>query len=155
VRWPGKVKPGSVNRAVAANVDLLPTLVEACGASAPAKPIDGLSMVPLLRGEAAQVREVFPYYYGDKLEAIRRGPWKLHLPHTYRSYDDMKPAEHDGAPMKTQQKEIGLALFNLETDPGERTDVKDAHPDVVAALKELAAKERAALDAGKRPVGRL
>ncbi len=155
VRWPGKVKSGSVSRALAANVDLLPTLVEACGATAPAKPIDGLSMVPLLRGEAAQVREVFPYYYGDKLEAIRRGPWKLHLPHTYRSYDDMKPAEHDGAPMKTQQKEIGFALFNLETDPGERTDVKDAHPEVVAALKALAAKERASLDAGKRPVGRL
>jgi len=155
VRWPGKVKPGSVNRAVAANVDLLPTLVEACGAAAPIKPIDGLSMVPLLRGEAAQVREVFPYYYGDKLEAIRRGKWKLHLPHTYRSYDDMKPAENDGAPMKTQQKEIGFALFDLEADPGERTDVKDAHPEVVTQLKELAAKERASLDAGKRPVGRL
>jgi len=155
VRWPGVVKPGVVTRSVAANLDILPTLVEACGASAPTKPIDGRSFLPLLRGESAVAREVFPYYYGDKLEAIRRGKWKLHLPHTYRSYDDMKPVEQDGAPMKTQQKEIGFALFDLEADPGERTDLKDAHPEVVAQLKELAAKERAALDAGKRPVGRL
>jgi len=111
--------------------------------------------LPLLRGESAVAREVFPYYYGDKLEAIRRGKWKLHLPHAYRSYEGMKPAEHDGAPMQTHQKEIGFALFDLEADPGELADVKDAHPDIVAALKELAAKERAALDAGKRPVGRL
>ena len=109
----------------------------------------------MLKGERLKARDVFPYYYGDKLEAIRQGRWKLHLPHTYRSYDDMKPAEHDGAPMKTQQKEIGFALFDLEADPGERTDVKEAHPEVVTRLKELAAKERAALDAGKRPVGRL
>jgi arylsulfatase len=155
IRWPGKVKPASSTRAVAANLDLLPTLVEACGAPAPAKPIDGRTFLPVLRGESAVAREVFPYYYGDKLEAIRQGRWKLHLPHTYRSYDDMKPAEHDGGPMKTQQKEIGFALFDLEADPAERNDVKDAHPEVVTQLKELAAKERAALDAGKRPVGRL
>ena len=155
IRWPGKVKPASSTRAVAANLDLLPTLVEACGAPAPAKPIDGRTFLPVLRGESAVAREVFPYYYGDKLEAIRQGRWKLHLPHTYRSYDDMKPAEHDGGPMKTQQKEIGFALFDLEADPSERNDVKDAHPEVVTQLKELAAKERAALDAGKRPVGRL
>ena len=155
IRWPGKVKPASSTRAVAANVDLLPTLAEACGAPAPAKPIDGRTFLPVLRGESAVAREVFPYYYGDKLEAIRQGRWKLHLPHTYRSYDDMKPAEHDGGPMKTQQKEIGFALFDLEADPAERNDVKDAHPEVVTQLKELAAKERAALDAGTRPVGRL
>ena len=155
IRWPGKVKPASSSRAVAANLDLLPTLVEACGAPAPAKPIDGRSFLPVLRGESAVARDVFPYYYGDKLEAIRQGRWKLHLPHAYRSYDDMKPAEHDGGPMKTQQKQIDFALFDLEADPAERNDVKDAHPEVVTQLKELAAKERAALDAGKRPVGRL
>jgi arylsulfatase A-like enzyme len=155
VRWPNQVPRGVATPALAANLDLLPTVVAACEVAGPRRPIDGQSLLPLLKGEKPAVREVFTYYYGDKLEAIRRGKWKLHLPHTYRSYDDMKPAEHDGAPMKTQQKEIGFALFNLEADPGEKTDVKDAHPEVVTQLKELAAKERAALDAGKRPVGRL
>jgi arylsulfatase A-like enzyme len=155
VRWPDQVPRGVTTGALAANLDLLPTIVAACEATGPRRPIDGESFLPLLRGEKLTAREVFTYYYGDRLEAIRRGRWKLHLPHTYRSYDDMKPAEHDGAPMKTQQKEIGFALFDLESDPGERQDVKDAHPEVVQALKELAAKERARLDAGKRPVGRI
>lgn len=155
IRWPAMIKRGVSSSALAANVDLLPTLLAAAEVEGPRRAIDGRSFLPLLRGESLVAREVFPYYYGDKLEAIRRGRWKLHLPHTYRSYDDMKPAEHDGAPMRTQQKEIGFALFDLEADPGERTDVKDAHPDLVAELKELAAKERATLDAGKRPVGRL
>jgi arylsulfatase len=155
VRWPNQVPRGVTTPALAANLDLLPTIVAACEVAGPRRPIDGQSFLSLLKGERLQARDVFPYYYGDKLEAIRQGRWKLHLPHTYRSYDDMKPAEHDGAPMKTQQKEIGFALFDLEADPGERTDVKEAHPEVVTRLKELAAKERAALDAGKRPVGRL
>lgn len=155
VRWPNQVPRGVTTPALAANLDLLPTIVAACEVAGPRRPIDGQSFLSLLKGERLKARDVFPYYYGDKLEAIRQGRWKLHLPHTYRSYDDMKPAEHDGAPMKTQQKEIGFALFDLEADPGERTDVKEAHPEVVTRLKELAAKERAALDAGKRPVGRL
>jgi arylsulfatase len=155
VRWPNQVPRGVTTPALAANLDLLPTIVAACEVAGPRRPIDGQSFLSLLKGERLKARDVFPYYYGDKLEAIRQGRWKLHLPHTYRSYDDMKPAEHDGAPMKTQQKEIGFALFDLEADPGERTDVKEAHPEVVTQLKELAAKERAALDAGKRPVGRL
>jgi arylsulfatase A-like enzyme len=155
VRWPNQVPRGVTTPALAANLDLLPTIVAACEVAGPRRPIDGQSFLPLLKGERLKARDVFPYYYGDKLEAIRQGRWKLHLPHTYRSYDDMKPAEHDGGPMKTQQKEIGFALFDLEADPAERNDVKDAHPEVVTQLKELAAKERAALDAGKRPVGRL
>lgn len=155
VRWPNQVPRGVTTPALAANLDLLPTIVAACEVAGPRRPIDGQSFLSLLKGERLKARDVFPYYYGDKLEAIRQGRWKLHLPHTYRSYDDMKPAEHDGAPMRTQQKEIGFALFDLEADPGERTDVKEAHPEVVTRLKELAAKERAALDAGKRPVGRL
>jgi hypothetical protein len=57
--------------------------------------------------------------------------------------------------MKTQLKQTDFALYDLESDPGERTDVQATHPDVVARLKELAAKERVALDAGKRPVGRV
>jgi hypothetical protein len=47
------------------------------------------------------------------------------------------------------------ALYNLENDLGERRDVSEQNPDIVRELKELAEKERAKMDAGKRPVGKI
>jgi len=155
VRWPGVVKPAARTDALAANIDVVPTLVEACAASKPKNEIDGQSFLALLKGEKATAREAFAYYYGDRLEAVRKGKWKLHLPHAYRSYVDMVPAAKDGLPATTHQRQIGLALYDLDADQGEKNDVSAAHPEVVKELQELAASERKQLDAGKRPVGRL
>ena len=155
VRWPGVVKPGTVTSALAANLDFLPTIVEACEAQLPELPIDGQSFLPLLQGKSAQAREVFAYYYGDKLEAIRQGPWKLHLPHDYRSYELMSPPDRSGHPMAYNKGHVEFALYNLETDPGERNDVSAEHPELVKSLKQLAEQERAKLNAGKRPVGKI
>ena len=155
VRWPGVVKPDTRTDALAANIDVVPTIVEACAAYKPKNEIDGQSFLPLLKGEKTTAREVFSYYYGDRLEAVRKGKWKLHLPHAYRSYVDMIPAARDGLPATTHQRQIGLSLYNLDADEGEKNDVSAAHPEVVKELQELAAAERKKLDAGKRPVGRL
>jgi arylsulfatase len=155
LRWPSVVKPGGRSDALAANIDVVPTLVEACGAKAPKHEIDGRSFLPLLDGTKAAVRESFAYFYGDRLEAVRQGRWKLHLPHAYRSYVDMVPAARDGLPATTHQRQIGLSLYDLDADPGETNDIAAANPAVVKALQEFAASERQKLDAGKRPVGRL
>lgn len=155
VRWPGVVKPGSRTAALAANIDVVPTVVEACGATRPKHDIDGRSFLGLLKGSSEGARETFAYFYGDRLEAVRRGKWKLHLPHAYRSYVDMVPAARDGLPATTHQRQIALSLYDLEADPGEKNDLSAAHADVVKELQELAAEERRKLDAGKRPVGRL
>jgi arylsulfatase len=155
VRWPGVVKPDTRTEALAANLDILPTLVEACAAAKPKLEIDGQSFLPLLKGVQPAARDAFAYFYGDRLEAVRKGKWKLHLPHAYRSYVDMIPAERDGLPAKTHQRQIGLSLYDLEADQGETNDVSAAHPEVVKELQDFAASERKKLDAGKRPVGRL
>ena len=155
VRWPGVVKPGTLTHALAANIDVVPTLVQACAAKAPKHEIDGQSFLPLLKGAQTSARESFAYFYGDRLEAVRKGRWKLHLPHAYRSYVDMVPAAKDGLPATTHQRQIGLSLYDLDADPGEALDVAAANPGLVKELQELAAAERKKLDAGKRPVGRL
>ena len=155
VRWPGVVKPGSVTDALAANLDVVPTLLAATLAAAPKNEIDGVSFLQVLKAEKTSARESFVYYYGDRLEAVRKGKWKLHLPHPYRSYVDMIPAERDGYPAKTHQRQIGLSLYDLENDPGEKEDYSAANPAVVKELQEFAEAERKKLDAGKRPVGRL
>lgn len=155
IKWPGVIKPGARTSALAANIDILPTIVAACGVPRPKLEIDGQSFLPLLKGEKFTARDSFAYFYGDRLEAVRKGKWKLHLPHAYRSYVDMVPAARDGLPATTHQRQIGLSLYDLEADPGEVTDVSATNPGVVKELQELAAAERKQLDAGKRPVGRL
>lgn len=64
VRWPGHVKEGSVDRAhMVSAVDLQPTILEAVGLP-PARPADGRSFLPLLRGQTQSNREyVFTQLY--------------------------------------------------------------------------------------------
>jgi len=155
VRWPGVVRPGAVTDALAANIDVVPTILAATEAAAPKNEIDGVSFLAVLKAEKPTTRDSFAYYYGDRLEAVRKGKWKLHLPHAYRSYVDMIPAERDGLPAKTHQRQIGLSLYDLEKDPGEKEDLAAANPEVVKELQAFADSERKRLDAGKRPVGRL
>ncbi|MCX6918964.1 MAG: sulfatase [Verrucomicrobia bacterium] len=155
IRWPGVVPAGKVTSALAGNLDVLPTLVEACGASKPVLPIDGQSFLAAAKGTSAKARENFAYYYGDKLEAVRVGKWKLHLPHTYRSYENLVPAAVDGKPAAYKQGKVEWELYNLESDEAERNEVSAAHPDVVADLKAFAEAERKRMDEAKRPVGHI
>ena len=155
VRWPGVVKAGSETDALAANIDVVPTLLAATEAPAPKNEIDGVSFLSVLKSGQPASRASFAYYYGDRLEAVRKGKWKLHLPHAYRSYVDMIPAELDGYPARTHQLQIGFSLYDLEKDPGEKEDLAAAQPEVVKELQAFADSERKRLDAGKRPVGRL
>jgi arylsulfatase A-like enzyme len=149
------VKAGSETDALAANIDIVPTLLAATEAPAPKNEIDGVSFLSVLKSGQPASRDSFAYYYGDRLEAVRKGKWKLHLPHAYRSYVDMIPAELDGYPAKTHQRQIGFSLYDLEKDPGEKEDLAADQPELVKELQALAESERKRLDAGKRPVGRL
>src|SRR6185437_965710 len=86
MRWSGKVPAGRVSDELFTTLDLFATLAHLIGARLPEVKIDGLNLTPLLLGEkGAKGREVFWYYSGDELHAIRQGNWKLHLPHEYLS----------------------------------------------------------------------
>lgn len=66
VCWPGHVQPGSSSRALVSLIDLLPTMIEAAGGTAPAD-IDGQSFLPVFLGRETQHRhEVFAAHTGDK-----------------------------------------------------------------------------------------
>jgi arylsulfatase len=153
-RWPGAIPKGVVSPALAANLDILPTLAEAAGARLPRAPIDGQSLLPVLLGKSREARASFLYFYGDTLEAVRRGKWKLHLPHASRTYEGQAKGR-DGAPGPTAQRQVPLSLYDLDDDPGERRDVADRHPDVVAELRALAEAGRRRIQEGRRPVGSL
>jgi arylsulfatase A len=123
----------------------------AAGAPPPDKKIDGFDLGPLLRGRTpVSPRQEILYYYGTDLQAIRRGPWKLHVPHTYTSYEGLEPGR-DGFPGPTERRKTGYELYNLETDIGERDNVIERYPDVVESLMVRVEEPRADLGDGERP----
>lgn len=144
MRWPGVIPAGTVCNKLSSTIDLLPTITAITGGKLPGHIIDGVNIISLLKGETdAEPRKVFYYYYGvNQLEGIRKGQWKLVLPHKGRSYEGFAPGK-DGFPGKTNENNsVELALFDLRRDPGERYDVKDAYPDIVNELQQLAEQAR-------------
>ena len=113
--------------------------------------IDGKSIVNLVTGKNDKSpQEAYYFYYGQQLQAIRMGKWKLHFPHGYRTMAG-RPGGTGGIPTKYSQAKIGLSLFNLEEDIGESTDVKAKHPKVVAKMQALGQAMRKELgDQGKK-----
>jgi len=150
MRWPGRIAAGREIGSMAGTIDILPTIAAITGAEVPVLPVDGLNMLPLLTGEAeAPPRDEYWFYYGRQLQAVRKGKWKLHLPHEYRSYEGVR-AGNDGYPGPYEKGRIGYALFDMETDPGELRDLADLHPKVVEDLKQVAERARAELGDGER-----
>jgi len=154
--WPGKIAPGTSCDAVAANLDLLPTFVKLAGGSVPNdRKIDGADIWPLLSGAAQQSpREAHYYFNGNRLEAVRSGPWKLAIHAQAEAKRGEKPAKPPAAKAQAPR------LYNLVDDIGESTDVAAKHPEVVKRLQELVAKMDADLGAtglgpGVRAPGRV
>lgn len=154
-RWPGRIPAGSVSSEPVMTIDLLPTFAKLAGAAlATDRKIDGLDVSPILLGDpkAKSPHEAFYFYWGNELQAVRSGRWKLHFPHAYRSLQG--PRATGGQPRGQVQKKIGLALFDLSTDIGETRNVAAEHPDELKRLEALAEKARADLgDSATKRVG--
>jgi arylsulfatase A len=119
--WPGKVPAGAQTKAITAHFDWLPTFAAVAGGKVPTdRKLDGRDISPLLFGHSgAAGHDVFHYYRGFDLEAVRSGPWKLHL------------AKNE--------------LYNLDADIGESQNIAAGHADVVTRLQQLAETMKADL----------
>jgi arylsulfatase A-like enzyme len=119
-RWPGQVKAGTTSDRVVGFEDVLPTLVEAAGARAPAG-LDGISFVPTLRGRPQEPREFlyreFPSYGGQV--SVRMGRWKAIRQNLRRKPD---------APIE---------LYDLVEDVSESRDAAAQQPELVAKARRI------------------
>jgi arylsulfatase len=144
MRWPGVIPEGDVCSQLASSIDILPTLAEITGAKLPENKIDGVSILPLMRGNksAAPRHEFYYYYEQNSLEAVQRDFWKLVLPHRSRTYRNLKPG-NDGWPGPTGTETIKEAeLYDLRRDPGEWYNVAKYYPEKVKELQALADEAR-------------
>ena len=121
VRWPAKIKSGTVSQTVTSSVDFFPTFLEVAGATGPDKQVlDGKSMLPaLLERTGEEERPIFwhypVYHHAVPASAVRKGSWKL--------IEDLEAG--------------GVALYNLASDLGETTDLSEGFPEKAKELREL------------------
>ena len=114
VRWPARIAPGSTDRRPAAHIDVLPTLAAATGATLP----DGVAIdgIDLLDANAVRRDEAL-FWQSGYYQVVRQGRWKLQL----------------------DAKRERVWLYDLATDPTERTNRADDEPERVADLRALLA----------------
>ena len=152
--WPGTIPAGSECKEPAMTIDLLPTIAKLIDADLPKHQIDGKDISALLTDDAKSPQEAYYFYYGNQLQAVRQGKWKLHFPHGYRTMAG-KPGGTGGIPTNYSQAKIGLSLFDLHSDIGESTDVKEKFPKIAKRLKSLGEKFNQELQKSKRPAGKI
>lgn len=122
VQWTDHLPAGSVYGQPVIALDILPTALAAAGVKASGdKALDGVNLLPFLKGDYAGLpHDALFWRAGDQM-AIRMGPWKLTraigIPGVEKfavtGCEDLTSAQ----------------LFNLNADPGEQTDLSSAHPE--------------------------
>jgi arylsulfatase A-like enzyme len=139
MKFPGRIKEGTVSQKMLCTLDVLPTLAHLAGAELPENEIDGKNVWDVVAGKkgATNPHKYYPFSTGGNLEGILTGDgrWKLHLPHGYRTL--VEPG-NDGKPGKYKRARIELSLFDMEKDPFETTNVISEHPEIAAKLKRMA-----------------
>ena len=125
MRWPGKLPAGKVTDEFLTSMELVPTLLAACAAKAPAGvKLDGFDMLPVLRGETkSSRREMFWQRRGDKAARFENWKWL--------------------------ESEKGQGLYDLSADLGEKHDLTKDKPEIAKQMRERFATWRAEMDASE------
>ena len=154
MRWPGHVPAGRTCDAPMMTIDLFPTVAKLIGAKLPERKIDGLDISEVITGKSGQSpHEVLYFYYNaNDLEALRSGKWKLEFARQYRSLEGRPGGKGGKAVAYSQMKIPAPQLYDLDADPGQKTDVAAQNPEVMKRLQALAEKARA--DLGDNLTGR-
>ena len=151
MHWPAGFEKGVVVSGPAMTIDILPTIAEIVGATPRGEPLDGRSLLPMIRDPVmreAEPRALFNYFLGE-LESLRYGKWKLHLPREVRTVTRRGSGGFRGD-YGTEQ--IDWELYDLEADPGETTNLMTRHPQLLQELKTMALDFRQELEANRAPM---
>jgi arylsulfatase A len=120
IRWPGRIPEGSTCSEIASTIDLLPTLAHIVGVQLSDSNLDGKDILDLWTKEGAKTPHAY-FFYVNQGQAVRSGDWKYHKKEVFKV-------------QKTARKASGTALYNLNDDIGESTNVIDEYPEIAERL---------------------
>jgi len=132
VRWPGVIEPGSVTTQMVQNLDFAPTLLSAAGIEPPAD-MQGVSLIPLFKGETEDFREAVYYHYYEypAVHMVKRHygivTEDYKLVHFYYDIDEWELYD---------RKKDEYELNNVYNDPAYADVVEKLHKD----LEQMRAK---------------
>jgi arylsulfatase len=121
VRWDDRIQPGRDIDRIAAHIDILPTLAALAGARLPAGQVTGCSLLPLIEKNGTGWKDRFLFTH--------KGRWKT----------GADPDDHQwkGFAVRNQRFRFvdNSALYDMQADPGQTTNVIDQHPAVVKEMQ--------------------
>ena len=130
VKWPARIKPGTVTDHISAFWDFLPTVCEIIGEQPP-KEIDGITFLPTLAGNTAEQQNhdylYWEFHEGSGKRALRVGHWKAIQTSNVKS--------NPNGP---------IDLYNLNDDLGEANNQADKFPDKIEQFRVLFREVRTA-----------
>ena len=134
VRWPTSIKAGSRSDEIICLTDLFATCAEITGQAFPETTgEDSLSFLPALKGGKVDTskRAAIVHHSFRGSFAIRKGKWKLIFGPGSGGW---------GIPNDSDARKQGLPdlqLYDMEADPGEKTNLQSKNPEIVSALSKL------------------
>ncbi len=113
VRWPGKIKPGTVTDHVAVTMDWTATILSAANVDIEDLQLDGMNLLLVLEGSTDKLERILYWRITnrERWDAYRSGDWKY---------------------LKTPDKEY---LFNIASDISETNDLKESQPQIFERLR--------------------
>ncbi len=134
MRWPGKIKAGTINNTLVQNIDFAPTMLDVASASVPVA-MQGLSLKPLITGKLSKLPRKYLYYHYYEYPidhyvvphlGIRGDRYKLIYFYTIGEWE----------------------LYDMQTDPAEQKNLADieSYNSILKKMKEELSKLRSLYD---------
>jgi arylsulfatase A-like enzyme len=131
-RWPGRIKPGSINDETICHVDFMATCAAILGYELPPNAgEDSYNILPALtaRKLVEPIREATVHHSISGMFAIRQGKWKLILGRGSGGWSG-----------RGRPEEPPVQLYDMSKDASERMNLCAEYPDIVEQLTKLLQK---------------
>jgi arylsulfatase A len=136
IHWPAKIKAGSVSKQLLSHTDIMASCAAIVNYDIPLNAAeDSYNMLPVFLGQQGEkpVREYLLTQTNKLVLSIRKGQWK-YLDHQ-GSGGNRYGARLKNYTLQDNAPDAPGQLYNLETDPGETTNLYRQHPEIVKELK--------------------
>jgi arylsulfatase A len=136
VHWPARFSQPRVIKQLASHIDIYPTVLDLCGITPPqGLPVDGVSLRPLLEGRDSSWPERVLFTH-NPISETNRYPGAVRTS-KYRLVREIKGPQGGSSAKSSDDNAPAWQLYDMQNDPGEKQNLAQDRPQVVAELSQL------------------